>query len=407
MKEERSKILEMVENGTITAQEAVMLLEALEKPVKEPVHEPVKESVEKDWFRDFADTMEKETKFYKEKVFGSAFKDRVAGAGTKDKIMDFMNMAVQKMKDFDFDFQFGQSVEFTHEFEEQTSVRHIDVDVANGRVEIVQWDHDHVKIECKAKVYRTDDSLEAKNIFLKNAVFSVENGVLRFKTEPKWMKCDTTVYVPKQEFEKIILRSFNGKVEGANLIVADLKAKTANGKIKFDYIKAERSELETANGSIKLHEFSGDKLEAQTMNGSVQMDGNMKFIDLQSLNGSVICRVTGKDTDTVQLKTLTGSVHAFVPGNSGLEGEAKTNLGSFKLLLDGMNTIDQKLDMVQKHVRFSREGNYDQNLHFYAETKTGSITIEKHDGVNIDTHKTSLDLEKKEEPVSLEKDLNE
>ncbi|MCA1055367.1 DUF4097 family beta strand repeat-containing protein [Rossellomorea aquimaris] len=370
MNEERKRILDMVEKGTITAQEALTLLEALDKTT-----EPSGKK-EKDFLDEFVSI------FQDEKKDDHGYKSDK----TKDKILDFMNTAFSKIKNFDFDFQWNQSVEVSHVFQQpNTEFTKVDIDVANGKVELIPWDGGEVRVECQAKVYRTEDREEARKQFMENTSFAVDEKSLYFSTQLKWMKVDSKLYIPKHQYEKISVRLFNGGLKADGIEADDFRAKSANGKIQINQLTSKKAEVETSNGAITILNAKAEKVEAESINGKVQVEGDIHYADVQSLNGNIICSITGQKADTVHAKTVTGSIDLYVPEAINIVGEAKSNLGNFKVELQGIDVVEEKNDVVQKHIRFNRKTDSAEKLHLFAETKAGSVIIKKAADRNTDS----------------------
>jgi DUF4097 and DUF4098 domain-containing protein YvlB len=159
--EERKRILDMVKEGKLTVDEALNLLELLESGSQKQAGE-LSTSVQ------FEEAKKEET--VNQKVHSA-----------KDKLFDFVDTAFKKIKDFDLDLNFGQSVEVSHIFHHtDVFLKDMDIDVANGSVKIVPWDQKDVRIECEAKVYRVENQDKARQNFLKDVLFTIEGGKLRF-----------------------------------------------------------------------------------------------------------------------------------------------------------------------------------------------------------------------------------
>jgi DUF4097 and DUF4098 domain-containing protein YvlB len=371
MSEQRKRILELVEKGTISAQEALALLEALDK------EKATEEEKEKDIFNELVADVHEEKKNEEKSEKTSSHQKQ------KDKLMDFMQSALNKIKNLDFDFQINHSVEISHVFQQSdVLLKEVSVDVANGKVELHPWDQNEVRIECKAKVYRTEDEEAARRNFLANTTFSIENGALRYGTELKWMKVDTKIYIPQQQYEKMYVRIFNGGIKANKLETETLKLKTANGRIDVNGLKSKKAEIDTSNGAIKLLEVVSEKVEVESINGKILVEGDINYSDLQSLNGNVVFTLTGEKADTIHTKAVTGNIDLYVPEHMTIEGEAKSNLGSFKMAMKGIEVIEEKNEVVQKHIRFSKQGDLVDKLHIFADTKTGSVLIKKYEPTN-------------------------
>lgn len=368
MQENRKRIIEMVKEGKLTTEEALVLLDSIQNKRQT---EDQKES-EKIEHTTYFEEQSQNTNESSEEKFSSQFNE------AKDKIMDFVNSAMKKIKDIDL--QFNQSVEFPHVFQQaNATVSTIDIDVANGHVEVKAWDQPDIRVECQAKVYRKDNRDEARVFFMDNSSFYLENGLLRFSTQSKWMKVDTVVYVPRSTYEKASIRAFNGSVLGESLEVTDLRAKTANGKIHLKQVETDKVDMETANGKILIQESKANRLTAETMHGSIDVEGKYHMVDLQTLNGNLSCVLNNNETDTLHMKAVSGNIHVYVSDDLMIEGQCKSNLGNVKVQLENMDVLEEKKEVMLKQLRFKRSGLTEKPLHLFAETRTGTVYVQKNE----------------------------
>lgn len=370
MKEERKRILKLVEEGKLTVEEALSLLENLEKATQ------TAEQKEAEIVNELS-TAVKFEEARKEETVHQKFQS------TKEKIFEFVDMTLKKIKDFDLDLNFGQSVEISHIFfQADASFSDIDIDVANGSVRVIPWDQKDVRIECKAKVYRVENQEQARQSFLKDILFAVEGEKLRFSTQQKWMKVEAVVYIPQKQYEKVRLRMFNGPISGEQLQVHHFRIKTANGKIDFSGIQGKRLEAETANGHIHIVNSTVDDMEAETINGAIKLDGDFHRVETQSFNGNLTTHVNGTRCDSLKAQATTGSIDLFVPENRSVSGEIRSSLGGYEVMLDGIQILEEKNEVIQKMLRFRSVRNEDPALHVFAETKTGSVMVRKSNGAH-------------------------
>ncbi|MCJ8007681.1 DUF4097 family beta strand repeat-containing protein [Lederbergia wuyishanensis] len=380
MNQERKKILELVQKGKLSAQEAIILLEALEdggnnasvSETEQVKTTPQPQQSEKTYDEDFSESQSSEKQEQEKTNKEDSFYTQLESAG--EKIFDFVNNALNKIKHFDF--QFNQSVDVPHTFQQaDTGIERIEVDVANGPVRLVSWDQSEIRIECQAKVYRSEDREDARNYFIENTVFTVENEMLIFATQSKWMRVETVVYIPKKHYKKISVRIFNGGLTSEELEAKYLTVKTTNGKIELTNIEGEKLDIDTVNGQIKLSNSNALQLEAETVNGAIEAIGQFENVDLQSFNGNIACTLTENNTNKFEAKAVTGNIKLIVPGNSTVDGDVRSNLGNYKLDLDGIDVMHEKKEIIQKQVKFKRTGTDDHVIHVLADTKTGSVNI--------------------------------
>jgi DUF4097 and DUF4098 domain-containing protein YvlB len=364
--EERKRILKMVEEGKLTAEEALVLLEQLEQEEKKA--------------NEMITALSTDVQFAEAKQGGSS---SVKSSSLKEKVLEFLDVTVKKLKDFDLDFNFGNAFEIKHIFQQNNvHFRILDIHIANGSVKLIPWDDSHIRVECDAKVYRVDSAEEARQSFLQEVFFSVENGCFRFSVPKQQLKVHTVIYLPQAVYDNGKIRLFNGEIRGEKLQIKKLRAKTANGTIMFEQLLGEEAELETVNGAVKMIKSSVRELEVENINGPIDASGKYQKINLQSFSGSVACEMENANIDIIFIKTVAGSVKLLLPAQMTLDGELKTNIGVFSYDYPGITITDEKNETIQKWLRFKVRGNEKKSAHLYVETKTGSILLkETGDGV--------------------------
>ncbi|MBD3108574.1 DUF4097 domain-containing protein [Bacillus sp. AGMB 02131] len=360
MQDEKKRILKLVEEGKITASEALSLLELLEDEAKQ------NSAKEKEIVNDLStvvilDEEEKKEQDTKKKI-----------ASAKDMIFDFVDNVMTKVKDLDLNLSKSANVNhaFQHTYE---PFKEIDIEVANGNVEIAVWEQDDIKVECEAKVYRTDNTDEARKTLLDEVTFSIKDNKLYYIVGQKWMRVNSKLYLPKNHLDKLKVRLFNGNILGNTLDVDQLKIKTANGKITLNDLTSLKVDLETANGNIELNELNAIKVECDTINGAIKSNGSFQEADFETFNGLISVENCGENVKLLKAKSASGAILITVPQNIHASGEAKSYLGGLKVNLQGMKIVEEKNEVVQKAIKFTNE--LDSQTSIYAESKTASVSI--------------------------------
>lgn len=378
MKQERKRILELVQSGKITAQEAIVLLEALESEVKDGTeqkeeaktqpHGGASSEKQSEQFDKGQTTTNQKTKNENDDSLYSQLEN------VGEKIFDFVSNAFNKLKDIET--QFTQPIDIPHTFQQTDELLEaIDIDIANGPVKIVAWDQPDVRVECQAKVYRTENREQARQYFIENTIFTMKDNKLYFSTQSKWMRVETVVYVPKKQYQNVKVKLFNGGLTGDQLNVDHLQAKTTNGKIEFNHLEANHIDVETVNGQIRLNEFRSEKLEVETVNGAIHVTGNFKDADLQTFNGNIECVVHELNTQIVEAKAVTGNIQLYLPNTASIDGDIRSNLGNYQIDLDGIQVMHEKKEVIQKQVQFKKEGTSEQAMKVHVDTKTGTVFL--------------------------------
>lgn len=361
--EERKMILKMIEDGKITAEEGLKLLNALQ-PEKEAEKEPKAEgenylTTQVDW-----EKAGQSKRSYKEPSGTSFF-------------TSFIESAFQKIKDLDFDFNFGSYVEVEHIFQHTGFTgSEIDISIENGSITFEPWSNKDVRLECKAKVYRAHNQTEARQMLLRDAIFQATEDKLKFYTKVKSIKLEIVCYVPEQLYREIKLYTFNGHIKGSRLNVNKMETKVVNGSISFEDLSVERINAETVNGPLEVRGIKGERSEFKTMNGTITVEGALLDVDVETVNGTVNYHLQEiKEPCYAELKATTGSVNIFVPAELRVEGLLKTNVGGFSCELHGLEILEEKKEFIQKSIAFIANKDASPRLKLEAETNTGSIHL--------------------------------
>ncbi|MGM9926287.1 MAG: DUF4097 family beta strand repeat-containing protein [Bacillus sp. (in: firmicutes)] len=360
MNEEKKRILNLVESGKISAAEALTLLEMLEK------EQQTKTDKEAEILNELSTEVVSKTDEQQQHTS----EKKVASA--KDMILDFVDSLVTKVKELDFDF--SKSTDVTHIFHmPDAAFEEATFEVANGNVELIAWDQEGVKVECDAKVYRTEDVEEARRLLLQEVTFDVRDSKLFYLVGQKWMKVNSKIYLPKAHIKKMRLRLFNGTVSGDALTVDKLKVKTANGKIALNHVTSEDTEIENVNGNIELAHMKIGKLDCETMNGTLRASGIFELAQLETFNGGIFVDGFNQEAKSLQAKSTSGSVTITVPSSVAVAGEVRANLGGLHVNVQGMKVVDEKKEVIQKVLKFDNEQT--DSMKLYADSRTGSITV--------------------------------
>lgn len=366
MQEERKRILDMVENGTITAQEALALLEALGKStsITPVVNEESKKertnSQNKQQNTDFIEDLKRDFT-----VMGERF-------------MQFMQGTVDKMKEFDFEMPFGDPVVFEENFvkDEAVNFEDISINIANGKVEVHSTEEAYAHATVKVKSFKNSTEEEARARFANEFIFTTEGNKLRIFSDMKTTSVQVALYIPKKAYNHISARLFNGEFIAKNVEVNSFKVKTTNGKVELNALTFTRADIETVNGSVQVQQVKGDSIEVETMNGRIYVDGKLKEIDGSSVSGHVILTTKDKDARKIEGSAVAGTVELYVPKDVSLKGEATSQLGKIDVQLSDITQLNQSEQLLNKKVGFTKVVDSEaEPLRVYGDAKTGSVIV--------------------------------
>ncbi|KGR80589.1 SHOCT-like domain-containing protein [Ureibacillus manganicus] len=397
MENERKRILNLVENGTISAEEAIVLLEALSKekestqgkpvPVPSAVSNQEKES-DQPKFEKY--NKEHKSKHNFEEMFSNMFNNKESNKKMNEfindlkqdlsqfssKMMDLVNTTFTKVKDFDFEFPFGEKVEFSNTYEfNSDEVRGIEVDLPTGKIDVVKSETDQVIVETNVKAALVNnDEAKTKEDFEQQFI-SLKEGKLDISTPSKMSQVTIRLALPEKHYDLVMFRLLNGGVTVSQLDTKLLKIKTYNGAVKLDHIKFETATINGGNGAIDLRNVTGDDIEAETVNGRIYIDGNLQEVEAESVNGAVVVTTTSEAPRKIKANTVAGSVEIYVPRNVSIDGQVSTNFGKSDIGLTDVTHRSEEDQFLSKTLSFGKIVEGAPTLKLLGESRTGSIIV--------------------------------
>ncbi|MFA1642955.1 DUF4097 family beta strand repeat-containing protein [Chryseomicrobium palamuruense] len=360
MQDERKRILDMLENGQITAQEAMGLLDALSKQ-QEQTHTSFKQDT-------------KETTNRNRDFIEDAKRDfTVVG----ERVMQMMQGTVEKLRQFDFDNPFGDAVTIKDSYTlHPESLRSITVDIANGKVEIYPTDEAHVTGDVTVKSYRSMPEEELRQKLHSDFVFKEEDGRLRVFSDMKTIAAHLTLKVPKHHYEQLTVRLFNGDLTAGSFDAKHIKVKTTNGKVSLHHMEIEEVDIETVNGAVQLKDVNGEAVEVEAVNGRIYVEGKIRDLEATSVNGNLVLTTKHQSPRKLEGSALAGNVELYVPRHLPLKGEASTQLGQLDVQLADVTQTNHSEQFMMKKVSFTKATDDDQApLYVSGEAKTGTVVV--------------------------------
>ncbi|GAK11664.1 DUF4097 domain-containing protein [Geomicrobium sp. JCM 19039] len=375
--EERKMILKMIDEGKISAEDGEKLMKAIGNQEKK------QSTVSSSTTRETSELSTQVNWDEGNKRFDERENERQNGSDESSRwsegarwFSDFVESAVTKIKELDLDFNFGNAVEVNHIFQHTNMTEELfEVSLENGTIDVVVWDEEDVKVDCKAKVYKADGEEEARDAFLENTVLESVGGELHLYTKSKRLKVNATIYVPKKKLDKLKLYTFNGKISLRDVDSTYVTVKSVNGSLELEDLKADVLEAEAMNGTIHIKGGQSERIDLRTANGTIDIEGSFDDIDAESLNGTINCRLRDVKEGRASLNATTGSIYVVVPDEIGTKAKLKTNVGNYHWKLPNVDVLEEKRDFIQKTLSLVSNPSYEQQLRIEASTKTGSVSL--------------------------------
>lgn len=196
---QKERILNLVKEGLITAEEALVLLEneanASEETPKTFVEEP-KESCEdsEDWKEAVNDTVNQVT----EKVTEASAHVTKFAKKTLDSVNEHLDWTDLTVK-----VPHLTSTKFTHQFNySEAESKVVDLKVFNGDIIFKNGFGSDLKIDADIKIYgKVDPDENPLELFLERSTIETTDGTLTFQIPSKLIRCNLVVYLPQRDYE--------------------------------------------------------------------------------------------------------------------------------------------------------------------------------------------------------------
>ena len=211
MKEERMKILEMLQDGNISAEEAALLLGQIAPSVPEP----------------------------SEGGFFTWVKDSIFSPGGPRIVAEFESAPV------------GNGI---------AGLRLVGM---NDSVSIKGYRGDKIRVKCQYS--------SKKNV--PPPIFHLEDGVYELRYDYDGMKAmKISCKVPMALIESLEAATSNGKLSLEELHCTKLNGTTSNGKLVLEGVRAAAARLRTSNGKLDVEDSDIANIFAETSNGSIDLE---------------------------------------------------------------------------------------------------------------------------------------
>lgn len=267
-REEIQKILELLEKGIITKEEALELIEALKK--EEP-----RASEEARKGREDLDSLV-------EKLVESAKRMGKKGQDLFDRIFDNLEIP-----------DFGESnlkVKKTEEeiLEELKDLNHLKVKINNGNLKIKPSKDENFNLQ--AEVYYSDsfdEDLEFYDWSFEEGCLTIHhlledreflrnhiNFILEIPTSLKELEMESvnsSLFVSDIHLEDLNLKSVNGRLGIYESVMNNLTAETVNGTLILEGLKAEKIVGKSINGDVTANELTVSDYNLVSLHGQVKL----------------------------------------------------------------------------------------------------------------------------------------
>ena len=196
------------------------------------------------------------------------------------------------------------------EFEYGEQITGIDIDWVSGKIELVVYDGDTVKLEEENEGTDRDDWMRSKVENGRLVIKHVKSGMFFFHSSPTK---DLKVYLPEEVAENLGAVSID----------------SVSSDIRIEAIAAGKIDISTVSGSLKLNNVNVGTLDIDgTSNESILNNVTVGEIDIDTTSGSTL--ISSGAVGKINFDSVSGDLEVYTSSMpTSVEGD--TTSGSFKL----------------------------------------------------------------------------
>lgn len=343
MSEERTRILQLVQEGKLTVEQADVLISELERrSTRDPLFKRPLSGFDKPKLDDL-------------KQIGTQVSTAVV-----QSLGEVRRQLEQQFESWNIG-PGGSTLSAGAELSLPETIRTLSVESRTGRIQVTSWNQPTVRIHVRGQV-KTDSLNEAKHL--------LEAALQTQQTEDSYqlivtpgqkdvvMGANIDIYVPRK-FSKVL-------------------CKTRNGSVHADRVEADEVLLDSDNGNVWVHEVAVERLRLIVENGSIEVQNSIgptcRTVYASTRNGRIMIDGIAKDIHCVgTAKTVTGKIQITGEGLS-TEYEESTRPNHARFEQQPATSVDTDEPEANKLETNALEPN-EHDTHIYCETRNGAIRV--------------------------------
>ncbi|WP_434121689.1 SHOCT-like domain-containing protein [Salinicoccus roseus] len=379
----KDRILKMLEEGKITSEEAVRLLDAIEsKPDREQTAQNEGSSQEhtrntaeedsKDVFQQFMSEFQRYVNTDKANQAFSQVKSRLEGQKQTAQVYKTFEKAFDNVKNSTIDSMFTQGSKNRLIETIEDSYSNISVDITNGNVKVVPTDR---VTTAKFEVTPFYRKLDKQRNYFQDIICEVKNDELIIVSDIRTARVNVELQVNPSIVNRLIVSGSNGNVSIEGQEFNDLTVDLLNGSINLDETASSSAFIRTSRGNVNVKGGAHGALELISMVGTINTETlNAKDVTVSS-NGSVNISLNER-TESATINANMGSININVLHGRALEGRLSTVVGQINYPPDLDVRFMKSQDIGFKELMLVNDTD-EKALLLEVGTKFGSVTLHR------------------------------
>lgn len=270
---------------------------------------------------------------------------------------------------------------FSHQFTfEDVDAKTIDIKLAKGKVILKSWDDEtinDVKVEATVALLGQMEDSDPIDAFIERSQIDVNNYQILFHVPNKRVDAKLTFYLPKRQYHNLSVRLLAGDLMVEDLGAKNVAIKATNGTVLMKELGATMLEIEGTNNDIEIREGQITNAMIETVTGTIIAKANIVRSEYSLINGDIKLTAGNEDLKKIEAQSVNGNVKVALPRTVGIEGIAKTGIGTINYRFANCETMQERNGNTQKVLHFQR--NAGETAEIEVSSKSGDIFLKDYD----------------------------
>lgn len=270
---------------------------------------------------------------------------------------------------------------FTHQFTfEDIDAQTIDIKLAKGKVILKTWENESIndiKVEASVALLGQMDEPDPVDAFLERSRIDVNNYQVLFHVPNKRVDAKLTFYLPKRQYNNLSIRLLNGDLMIEEAMAKNAAIKATSGTILIKALDSSMLEIEGTNNEVEIRE--GEILDAsiETVTGTIISRADTVRAEYSVINGDIKLTAKNDNLKKIEAQSVNGDVKVSLPQAVGIEGSAKTGIGTINYRFANCETMQERNGDTQKILHFQRKAG--DSAQIEVSSKAGNIFLKDYD----------------------------
>lgn len=270
---------------------------------------------------------------------------------------------------------------FSHQFTfEDIDAQTIDIKLAKGKVILKTWEDDtinDVKVEATVALLGSMDEPDPMDAFLERSRIDINNYQMLFHVPNKRVDARLTFYLPKRHYNNLSVRLLTGDLMIEEIAAKNAAIKATNGTVLIKQLDASMLEFEGTNNDVEIREGQITNALIETVTGTIISKADVVRSEYSLINGDIKVTAANDDLKKIEAQSVNGNVKVSLPHTVGIEGVAKTGIGTINYRFANCETLQERNGNTQKVLHFQRSAG--ESAQIEVSSKAGNIFLKDTD----------------------------